>query len=217
MDTLDLVIATRSLERILVVAAGALSVYLGYRLFVNMPEHDKSSGKVVLPGGISIFLSRVGPGAFFSLFGAIVIALSFHYGIEYDEETTSAAAAAQVAQAATATHRSFSGIAPSGTQTDPLTALRQRNEVLITVEALNKALAVLPSTLSAHDRVQLESGIADAKLRLLQAVWDRERWPAFDEFAQWLREHPDDPPPDGLAETVGHYRAGLPSTSGTGQ
>ena len=75
MDPLILTIVTRSVERLLVVLAGALAIYLGCRLFIDMPKAERGSGKANLPGGISIFLSRVGPGVFFSLFGAIVIGL----------------------------------------------------------------------------------------------------------------------------------------------
>lgn len=66
----------RSFERILDTVIGGISIYLGYRLFLKLPEKTDSQGKVVLPGNISIYLSRVGPGVFFALFGAAVIALS---------------------------------------------------------------------------------------------------------------------------------------------
>ena len=74
MDPLLLTIGMRAIERLVIVLAGAGAIYLGYRLFLAMPNRDRSSGKLELPGGVSIFLSRVGPGVFFSLFGATVIA-----------------------------------------------------------------------------------------------------------------------------------------------
>jgi hypothetical protein len=46
-----------------------------------------------LPGNISIYLSRVGPGVFFALFGAAVIALSLHHAIQYKAEPDEAAVA----------------------------------------------------------------------------------------------------------------------------
>ena len=60
MDLLQL----RVIERVLAVVVGGMSVYLGYRLFIKLPEQMDSSGKVVLPGGISVFVSRIGPGVF---------------------------------------------------------------------------------------------------------------------------------------------------------
>jgi len=78
MDLLQL----RVIERVLAVVVGGMSVYLGYRLFIKLPEQMDSSGKVVLPGGISVFVSRIGPGVFFSLFGAAVVVVSLQQGLE---------------------------------------------------------------------------------------------------------------------------------------
>lgn len=62
MESLDALLLMRMAERLLGLLAGGLCVVLGYRLFVKLPEKTNSSGKVVLPGGVSIWLSRVGPG-----------------------------------------------------------------------------------------------------------------------------------------------------------
>lgn len=207
MDPFLVAIVSRVFERILVVAAGALAIYLGYRLFVKMPDHDKSSGKFVLPGGISIYLSRVGPGIFFSLFGAVVIGLSFHYGIKYDDEAT-AVVAATVAEAPARQHRTFSGIAPSAGMADPVGALRERNSVLIAVSALNRATAELRPDLPAYERRQIMEGVHESKLRLMLSVWDAEHWGAYDDVAAWLRDHAADEPPPQLAEAVRQFRAG---------
>ena len=75
-------------ERLLGLLAGGLCVVLGYRLFVKLPEKTDSSGKVVLPGGVSIWLSRVGPGIFFALFGAAIVAYSFASTVKVTNEQT---------------------------------------------------------------------------------------------------------------------------------
>src|SRR5574341_1112697 len=69
----------RALERIIAVLIGGLAIYLGYQLFIHLPTQMNSEGKIVLPGDISVYLSRVGPGAFFALFGTIVVAASFYF------------------------------------------------------------------------------------------------------------------------------------------
>ncbi len=66
----------RATERLLGAVIGATSIFLGYRLFLHLPQQTDSEGRIVLPGGISIWLSRVGPGVFFLLFGTALIALS---------------------------------------------------------------------------------------------------------------------------------------------
>ena len=71
----------RSLERILSVAIGGLSIVLGYRLFLALPTQRDSEGSFKLPWNISVALTRVGPGVFFALFGAAVVALGLHSAV----------------------------------------------------------------------------------------------------------------------------------------
>ena len=67
----------RGCERLIVVGAGALAIWLGYRLFDRVVS-DKGAfeGKI---GEWQIKLQRVAPGVFFALFGAsiLVVALGF--------------------------------------------------------------------------------------------------------------------------------------------
>jgi hypothetical protein len=83
-------VGARHLERLVIALAGALAVWLGYRLFINMPLGEKGTGKLQLPGGISIFISRVGPGVFFVLFGAGVLAYGLHQAVRIEVNAPSA-------------------------------------------------------------------------------------------------------------------------------
>src|SRR6266496_2543343 len=74
-DAMDL-LQLRVIERVLAVIIGGL--------FIKLPKQKDSSGKVMLPGDISIFFSRVGPGVFFSLFGAAVVVVSLQHGLDLD-------------------------------------------------------------------------------------------------------------------------------------
>ena len=76
LGSLLVVVLSRATERILLVLVGALAVYLGYSLFLHIPTANRSEGKIDLPGGVSIFLTRIGPGVFFALFGVAVIGYS---------------------------------------------------------------------------------------------------------------------------------------------
>lgn len=53
----------RVIERVLAVVIGGMSIYLGYRLFIKLPEQKDSSGKVVLPGGVSVFFPASDPAS----------------------------------------------------------------------------------------------------------------------------------------------------------
>src|ERR1700719_1192457 len=77
----DISFLTRMGERIIGVLIGGMCVYLGYSLFKKIPNKTNSSGKLILPGGVSIWLSRVGPGTFFALFGAAIVITAFTQGV----------------------------------------------------------------------------------------------------------------------------------------
>jgi len=206
MDPLILTIVTRAIERLLVVIAGGLAIYLGYRLFIAMPNAERGSGKVNLPGGVSIFLSRVGPGVFFSLFGAVVIGLSLQFGVSFND-------AATVVMAENSAQRSFSGIA--GAPVPELAAVEvhrevepyERDRVVAVVAALNRVESALPANLPPTDRINLRYALRDARERLLVSVWD-PAWGDMAAFRDWIKENEPDPPPAPIADAVRLYRDG---------
>src|SRR3546814_17565740 len=85
MDPVIVTIVMRSIERLVVVGGACVAIWCGYRLFLAMPSRERGAGKLELPGGVSIHVSRVGPGVFFPLFGATIIGLSRDYGIAYSQ------------------------------------------------------------------------------------------------------------------------------------
>ena len=94
LASLDVVVLSRAAERILLLAVGALAIYLGYSLFRFMPSVNKAEGKLELPGGVSIFLTRIGPGVFFALFGCAIIGYSVTKPVEFTLPTVAASGAA---------------------------------------------------------------------------------------------------------------------------
>lgn len=70
-DEAALIVAGRVLERIAIVGAGALCVWLGYRLFQLVPTAD-STGEFHW-GNNTLTLTKVGPGVFFALFGVFLL------------------------------------------------------------------------------------------------------------------------------------------------
>jgi hypothetical protein len=210
MDPLILTIVTRAIERLLVVLAGGLAIYLGYRLFIAMPNAERGSGKVNLPGGISIFLSRVGPGVFFSLFGAIVIGLSLQFGVSFNDAAHTLVMADNPSPAA---QRSYSGIASASVpelaaiQVDSDIEPYERDRVVAVVAALNRVESALPTSLSPTDRINLRYALRDARTRLLISVWD-PAWGDVTAFRGWIDENEPDPPPGPISAAVRLYREG---------
>lgn len=217
MDPQGLTIVLRSVERVLVDAAGALAIYLGYQLFLHMPSRDRGTGKFELPGGISIYLSRVGPGVFFALFGAAVLGLSFLHGVSQETTrseapTATTAAEGGATQAAVTVTAHYSGVTPTTPDGDPLQVEAERTSVLAAIRNLNRVPAGLRPDLTARERLDIEQAISESKVRLLASVWDGKNWGPFAEFQEWVRRGEGDPAP-AIRDAVGYFRAGSPGSA----
>lgn len=209
MDPLLLTIVMRAIERLLVVIGGGIAIYLGYRLFLAMPNVERGSGKVSLPGGVSIYLSRVGPGVFFSLFGAIVIGLSLHYGIAFNE---GAGAATDVAASpmASGMERSWTGMSES--VRDQAVDSNERIRVTAVVATLNRIESSLPTDLKTTDRINMQFALRDARERLLLSVWDADGWGDMAAFRAWISASEPKPVAPEIAEAVRLYYQGRPDS-----
>lgn len=210
MNDWTLTVLTRAIERILDVGAGILAVYLGFRLFLAMPDVDRAKGEIKLPGGVSIYVSRVGPGVFFAAFGAILIGLSFTHPVIMSEKGAGAPAeaGAQIA-AGPVQERHWSSLGTAeGQGRNTVKDAAERNDVLRIVAGLNGTAEALRGDLPVARRVPLDNALHDAKLRLMQSVWDSARWGDFARFSAWVRDHANEPPPADLAQPVEYFRAG---------
>jgi hypothetical protein len=207
MDLILLAAMMRALERLLAIGSGLLSIYLGFRLFLALPEVEPGAGRVKLPGGISIYLTRVGPGVFFSLFGAVIIALSFYFGITASE-TRGGSAESQVAGGGTvSTQRSFTGAAADAA--DPLDRQTERVTVERMVRDLNRVPALMRDDLAPRDQ-DLVQTLDQTKVRLMRGVWDVETWGDYGAFERWWRAGATGKPPPEMAAAVAVFRAGGP-------
>jgi hypothetical protein len=80
MDPQSLTILVGAFQRIISILIGGMLIYFGYRLFLSLPGkrgRDGGSGEFSLGGANKVKLSKVGPGVFFAIFGAGLIAYSF--------------------------------------------------------------------------------------------------------------------------------------------
>ncbi|MCW8887030.1 MAG: hypothetical protein OQK12_17530, partial [Motiliproteus sp.] len=82
----------RAAERLIALLIAAGSIYLGYQLFWSLKEFKQDGeGKLELPGGISIFVSRVGPGVFFALFGTAMVGFTVTQPLSVQQASPAAA------------------------------------------------------------------------------------------------------------------------------
>jgi hypothetical protein len=212
MDSPDALLLMRMVERLLGLLTGGLCILLGYRLFVKLPEKTDSSGKVVLPGGVSIWLSRVGPGIFFALFGAAIVAYSFTSTVKVSSEQTgpsSRAAAGTTSEVPTATSRQE--IAAMSDRSAVLAKREARQQQLMmlrgTLVDLNAAIDRLGRDAASPERDRLVAGLQMAKMLLLRGAWD-SAWGDPDRFQSWINSGAIAPAPAGMDEPAGLYLAG---------
>jgi hypothetical protein len=203
-------IGLRHLERLFIVCSGMLSIWLGYRLFLAMPSAPRGDGEIKLPGGISILLSRVGPGVFFALFGAMVIAFALREAVKINTSTPVAQAVAGEAPAKAAAAETFeySGIA-SGSSSGEARAAERMNVVAIVgqLARLSDALDA-PAGRGVEHRSDAQLALSDARVRLLANVWDEHAWGRFAAFRLWWDNGMSDPPPPDVAAAARVYRGG---------
>ena len=186
--------AWREIERIASVLTGGLSMYLGFRLFLALPELKPGEGRMHLPGGISIHLSRVGPGVFFALFGSILVALSFHYPVKVSE-------VGQTPDGVKLT-RSFNGLGEIGGASDAT----GRIQALSDLATLNTAyLPALRSDISKERRNDLEGLMMRAKLAIMRNAWGPD-WGDAEAFRDWVITGAADPVPPALKPAAEAYR-----------
>lgn len=203
--------ALRMVERLIDVMIGGGCVYLGYRLFITMPEKSDSEGKIVLPGGVSIWLSRVGPGIFFALFGVVLVGMSFKNAVETTSESRVPATSSAPTEITLVKHqaRAMGG----SSDEDGLMAQQRLIEARKYLTELNgKWPRALRSDLPQDQMDNLILARDFAKRQILHAVW-KSSWGNFEAFEQWLREGAMMPPPLDLKEAAELYRAGMKGPS----
>jgi hypothetical protein len=206
-------IGARHLERLVIALSGTLAIWLGYRLFLSMPLAERGTGKLQLPGGISIFISRVGPGVFFALFGAGVLAYGLHQAVQIAVTPPGVAGSPGDRTVAAPAPTAAAGLRYSGaqsTQGAPDDRAADRNNVVLlagTLSRVAEAIRKQPSPgATPEQRLDWELALADARVRLLATVWDPQNWGSFTEFQRWIRNGEPEPPPPAIAAGVRAFR-----------
>jgi hypothetical protein len=204
MDSVDAMLLMRMVERLLGLLSGALCVVLGYRLFINLPEKTDSAGKVVLPGGVSIWLSRVGPGIFFALFGAAIVAYSFASTVRVTNEQSVAPSQAS-SEALAMRRQEIAAMSPRAAQA--AAGEKALIELRGALADLNATIDKLTRDAAPPERDRLIAGLQNAKMLLLRGAW-QPTWGDAARFQSWINSGAVLPAPAGMDEPAGLYLAG---------
>ena len=212
MDSELIAVSARHLERLMIVVAGALSIVLGYRMFLAIPRASEAAasgeGKLELPGGVSIYVTRVGPGVFFALFGAVILGFGLYHGLSVDvREQRPGAGVTDTATGMVVTERRLSSAVPDS-GSDQRGA--ERTNALGTVAQLARLATAVDGaagrSFSQQQRLDFGLALADARKRMLGAVWDEQAWGSYTDFARWVQDGESGAPPAKAAPAIRAYR-----------
>lgn len=184
-------IVLRSIERILVVLFGGLSIYCGYRTFLLIPNSRDAEGRIELPGDISIFITRVGPGIFFALFGALVVGASFYFPVQI--QSTIGASYSGLGDSPTARDNINSPLPTAAVETTSISDAEAVSssfatlvEVQRQIQLLNQTLPAIRDAVPPAQREDVETSVRDIKLQLMWGVWSDD-WGDRDVFLNWAK------------------------------
>lgn len=185
----------RAIERVAGLLIAGLLVYLGYRLFINLPDKTDSEGKVVLPGNVSVFLSRIGPGAFFALFGAVIVAFSIITQMQYQPDIGRSDS--------DSSGGAWKYFADSQGTADIVKPDIYQAQLIADIGTLNNLDRALDEYVRKRSAVggklatAVQLSIPRIKQSIILSVWKKE-WGDKKAFIDWVDHNAPLPPPQGL-------------------
>jgi len=185
-------IALRFIERILDVVVGGLSIFLGYRLVRSVPGASDGKGTFKFPMHTSVILTKVGPGVFFALFGAVTVCFALFRGLDIKTPDGRHITYASQVQAA------------SNARADGRALIRRE------IALLNAVPGMLDSGLDEQSRGDVVRSLRRVKLQLMRPVWGdgSDGFGSFTEFEKWVEHGEGGAPPAKSANAVALYRYG---------
>jgi hypothetical protein len=173
-------------EHLVVAAIGLFIAYMGFRLFREMPVQREGQAKIGLPGGISIFFSRVGPGAFFVLFGAGLIGYTTTRPMTYEQGPESVSYSGHGFS-----DQSLPGErVTSGAPREPVGTGMPRPGL---VRALAELDAANESTPLSPKHIERAAALRAARIQIMVAGWD-PNWGSQQELLRWTESVGGAPP-----------------------
>jgi len=191
VSAVDQFFLARSVEHLVVALIGVAVVWMGYRLFREMPLRREGETKIALPGGISIFLSRVGPGIFFALFGTGLIGYTATRPVTYQQGNGTV---------------SIAGFGErSAPSEDTATATRVTQPRPEVVRTLAELAAENEVTTISDKQSKRTTALRIARQQIMLADWD-PNWGNAENFRHWIDSGMPDPPPASVAGAARVFR-----------
>lgn len=183
MNQIVAFIIFRLLERIIALTIGGFSIYLGYRLFLEVPNLNDVEAEVNLKEQLYVNLSKIGPGVVFAGFGILVVSLSFFKGVKFEDLENKV---------------SFTGASDTPFVTNPNKSSKPRLPELSPgfFKTLNSIESELKADINSRRKREIKLAISRTKLALMEANWNEEFWGDPVTFRKWVEDGEIYPPTD---------------------
>jgi len=179
MNTENAIVIARAVERMAVLLVAFATIWMGYQLFSIIPWQEASSGEVQLPGGIGAKVTSVGSGVLFALIGVAAMISCLWRPIDFEGEVEPDGTRKTRVRGMADTRRVAPPVSHGGAGVSAI-------GVASAFEKLNWVTDTCGELADDAKRAQANIGIRDAKLALMQAVWNEDRWGPFHEFRDWV-------------------------------
>lgn len=190
MEAFEMLILTRSLERIAATFLGGGAIYMAYRLFIGLPDIDRVSDNFRFRQYLSFHIIKIGIGAVFMMFGALIILFSFFKAPTLQNIDNEMA------------YSGFGNASPASKQEASLLEPEPFADYFMVLNTLPDDLkADLPER--RHRGVALS--LSRVKLNLMLAVWNESLWGDPVAFKNWVFDGEHLPSPQQVNVDAVHF------------
>lgn len=166
--------------RLGMLVAGVLFCWFGYRLFAQ--TNPLGRAEISVKDAFTLNLHHVGPGVFFSLFGAAILIYNIHEAPTLNTAQSFNVAVPTIPTSATTKSIVIAGSVPD---THVLNDRAQLIEATAQIAFINRLAE--SGTVSASDQNDLSRISREIKLSLMRPLWTSS-WGDYIEFESWARD-----------------------------
>ena len=192
MESIDVLIVTRSFERIVASLLGGGAIYLGFQIFKSLPNIISIDDNYKFRQYILFNRIKILAGAVFMILGAYIVLAMIVKDVTYQNQTTSGGEA-------------YSGV---GSQVQ----LGQNKKDIIDyqnlpnfISSLNNITDLLPEGLDPRTERENHLAISRIKLNLMLAIWNESSWGDPVAFREWVISGATQPQPPNVNAAAVQY------------
>ncbi len=186
METVEILMLTRSIERIIAILLGGAAIYMAFRLFLNLPNVNATDDNFKFRTYFSYHFLKIAMGAVFMMFGATIVLFSFFKAPKYSD------------QGQNIEYSGMGGKMDQAAKNDKIIDSAQFPFHISTLNGISKKMEPELNPVEFRD---VAITISRVKLNLMLSVWDEERWGDKIAFRNWVvnGENPVPAPEDNVS------------------